>query len=239
MNVPLIAIDGPAGCGKSTVADALARELSGVMFSSGLIYRGATYAALEGGIDLQDPSALLKLLSREPLDVVRDGLELRVHVDGVDPGAALHSRRVTAEIHWLADDPEVRDRLLPLQRELIRRDFACAGPIVVEGRDIGTVVFPDATLKVFLTATVDERARRRVEQLRREQGDEVAFEDVRSEVEQRDRFDRERAVAPLLAADDARTVDTTGIDTEEVLRRILAGTEWERPADWRWKPGAR
>ena len=180
----MITIDGPAGCGKSTVAHAIAQMVEGIAFNTGLIYRAVTWLALERRIDLQQPTLVIDLLDRVPIALEEVGHEWRVRVGEERPTVALREARVTAEIHWIADSPELRARLLPLQR-----NWESTRIVVAEGRDLGTVVFPDAPVKVFLTASIEERARRRHAE---QQGRGVPFATVLSEVEQRDRFDRER-----------------------------------------------
>ncbi len=228
MTKRVLAIDGPAGCGKSTVARELARALDGVAFSSGTVYRAATLVALDAGTPLDQPRAILAELERHRLELVEAPGALGLLIDGVRRDAELHGTRVSREIHWIADDPSVRERLLPIQREARAMALAARGPVVAEGRDIGTVVFPDAEAKIFLTASVEERAQRRSAQLAEELRERVDPETVRRDVERRDRFDSARAVAPLAVAAGARVVDTTGKSVAEVVESILKGL----PEDW-------
>ncbi|MEE8142874.1 MAG: (d)CMP kinase [Planctomycetota bacterium] len=214
----IITIDGPAGCGKSTVACSLAKQLGGLAFSSGAIYRAVTYLALENGVDLEQPQQLVALIQSHKLCIEERGGELKVLIDGKDPGSALKSSRVTREIHWIADAPQVREALLPLQRAI-----GSPRPVIAEGRDLGTVVFPEARIKIFLTATVEERVRRRHQELRAKLGEEINFARVYEEVERRDRFDRERSEAPLKVPDGAMEVDTTGLSVSQVVAEIIDG----------------
>jgi len=224
----VVTIDGPAGCGKSTVVARLserlgARGVATVGFSTGLVYRGLTWCALERGIDLADARAVRALLGGVELRVVERRGELRVEVDGHDPGEALRTTRVTDAIHWIADDPEVRAALLPLQRALP------AGPVILsEGRDLGTVVYLDAAVKVYLTASLEERARRRHSEFRDRLGEEISLEEVQERIRRRDEHDSEREAAPLRPAEDAVVIDTTTLAPEAVVEEILA----EFPDDW-------
>lgn len=223
MDLQIATIDGSAGCGKSSVARELAACCGGRMFSSGRLYRAITWLALENGIEFPDRDRVLSLLVGNPLEIVADDSSFRVEVNGVDPGAVLYSTRVTGEIHHVSDDPEVRSAVLPLQRSLpVDRS------VFAEGRDMGTVVFPDAPVKFFLTASVEERARRRQREFRDSLGEEISVAEVREKLILRDKFDSEREVSPLKAAQDAELIDTTSLTVEEVVSKIM-----ERiPRDW-------
>ena len=230
--VRVVAIDGPAGAGKSSVVRRVAAELGGRAFSTGTIFRAVTWIGLESGILRagEDPTAadLERLgdeVEKHTIEIVDDGSELVVHVDGRAPGVILHSPEVSREIHWIADDAKLRDRILPLQRAVP------PGPVIlVEGRDIGSIVFPDARVKIFLTASVEERARRRHEELVQREGDNApTLADVERDVANRDEFDRNRDVAPLIQVDDAILVDTTGQSIDEVVSAIVDTV----PSDWR------
>jgi len=190
----LIAIDGPAGAGKSTVARAVARALGWTYLDSGAMYRAV---------------ALTRL--RERPFPERIDLGEHVYADGVDVTIDIRTPEVTAMASEVAADPDVRERLVEMQRELIAR-----GDWVAEGRDIGTVVAPDAEVKVFLTASPEERARRRARQEGR------IVDDVLAEQRERDARDEGRAHSPLKAADDAVDLDTTGLGIDEVVARIVA-----------------
>ena len=227
-SVRIITIDGPAGCGKSTVVrllqSALAeRSVDSVAFSSGLLYRGLTWSVLEEGIDPSERALVRAHVHAVDLRIVSRPGALRVELGGVDPGDALYSTRVTSSIHWIADDPEVRQQVLALQRALP------AGPVILaEGRDLGTVVYPDAPLKIFLTASLAERARRRHAEFRERLGEEISLVEVEERIRVRDEHDSTREVAPLRAAEDALTIDTTAIPPEEVVAQILAAL----PSAW-------
>jgi CMP/dCMP kinase len=203
----VIAIDGPAGAGKSTVARGLAGALGFTYLDSGAMYRAVALAAVRRGIDLDDPEALGKV-ARE-IDVSLDGEG--VHLDGEDVAGAIRAPDVSAAASRVSVHPPVREAIVDRQRALI-----VAGRYVAEGRDIGTVVSPDAPLKIFLTADASERARRRAA----ETGEPV--EGVLDAQAARDARDREREHAPLRPAEDALEIDTTGRGVDEVVEQIAA-----------------
>jgi cytidylate kinase len=219
----IVAIDGPAGSGKSTVARGVARRLGFTYLDSGALYRAVTFAALEAGADLDDGPALGELAAAAQVELhERDQEAVQVLLDGRDVTQQIRDPAVTGASSRVAAHPEVRAALLRKQRDLI-----AAGDYVVEGRDIGTVVAPDAPIKAFLTADPEERARRRAAELRR-RGLEAQAEDVRQAIEQRDRLDSTRSAAPLRAADDAVVIDTTGLDAAQVIDRVLELVERAR-----------
>jgi len=212
----IVAIDGPAGSGKSTVARGVARRLGFTYLDSGALYRAVTLAALAAGADLDDGLALGELAAAAQVELhERDQEAVQVLLDGRDVTEEIRDPAVTGASSRVAAHPDVRAALLRKQRDLI-----AAGDYVVEGRDIGTVVAPDAPIKAFLTADPQERARRRAAELRR-RGLEAQAEDVRQAIEQRDRLDSTRSAAPLRAADDAVVIDTTGLDAAQVIDRVL------------------
>jgi cytidylate kinase len=219
----IVAIDGPAGSGKSTVAREVARRLGFTYLDSGAMYRAVTLAALEDGADLDDGHALGALARRLAIELRRrDDDNAQVLVDGRDVSEAIRAPRVTGASSTVAAHPEVRSALLEKQRTLM-----ATGNYVVEGRDIGTVVAPDAPVKAFLTAEPEERARRRAAELER-RGLSIDREEVRAAIEQRDRLDSTRSAAPLRRADDAELIDTTGLDANQVADRVLALVERAR-----------
>lgn len=215
--VPVIAIDGPVGSGKGTVARLLARRLGWHCLDSGLLYRAAGLAALRRRIPLEDGPAIAALLRDLPIGIEEDGDgEPRVLVAGEDVGEALRLESTAQAASQVAALPEVRAALLQRQR-----DFRRPPGLVADGRDMGTVIFPDAPLKVFLTASVEERARRRQKQLS-EKGIEVTLSRLLHEIGERDERDRTRGAAPLRAAEDAWVLDSTALSVEEVVEAILA-----------------
>jgi cytidylate kinase len=217
------AIDGPAGSGKSTVARGLARRLGATYLDSGAMYRAVTLGALERGVDLDDGEALGRLAARAAIEVPERRYDnVQVLLDGRDVSDEIRTPAVTGASSQVAAHADVRKALLAKQRELI-----AVGDWVVEGRDIGTVVAPDAAIKVFLTADPAERARRRTAELRR-RGIEAEADEVHRAIEQRDRLDSTRSAAPLRAADDAITIDTTGLDADQVIERVAALAEQAR-----------
>ena len=212
----IIAIDGPAGSGKSTVARGVARRLGFTYLDSGAMYRAVTLLALEQGADLEDAGALGRLAAAASIELrERRHDYVQVILNGRDVSEEIREPRVTGASSTIAAHAAVRSALLEKQRALI-----AAGDHVVEGRDIGTVVAPDAELKVFLTADADERARRRTGELER-RGLVADAGEVKAAIEQRDELDSTRSAAPLRAADDAIQLDTTGLDAEQVIDRVV------------------
>jgi cytidylate kinase len=219
----IIAIDGPAGSGKSTVARGLARRLGFTYLDSGALYRAVTLVALESGADLDDGVALGSLAAATSIVLHdRQDANVMVLIDGRDVSDEIRSPEVTGASSTVAAHADVRAALLEKQRALI-----AAGNYVVEGRDIGTVVAPDAALKVFLTADPDERARRRAAELERK-GLQAAAADVKAAIEKRDRLDSTRSAAPLRAAEDAVSLDTTGLEADDVIERVFELVEGAR-----------
>jgi len=212
----IVAIDGPAGSGKSTVARGVARRLGFTYLDSGAMYRATTLNAMREGVPLDDGEALGRLARAASIELrERDHDYVQVLLDGEDVSEEIRSPRVTGASSQVAAHEQVRSALLEKQRELID-----SGDYVVEGRDIGTVVAPEAPVKAFLTADPAERARRRAAELER-RGLEAQADEVRSAIEQRDRLDSTRSAAPLRAAEDAVQIDTTGLSPEQVVDRIV------------------
>jgi cytidylate kinase len=203
----IVAIDGPAGAGKSTVGRAVAARLGLDYLDTGAMYRAITFAALRRGIDPSDHDDVVVLASE--VDMTLDGLS--VTVDGVDATVEIRGREVTAAVSAVAANPGVRAELVRRQRSWV----AAHGGGVVEGRDIGSVVFPDATLKLFVTASPRVRAERRVAEI----GGDVA--EVEASIIERDRKDSTRADSPLTETSDAVLVDTTELSIDEVVQRVI------------------
>lgn len=213
---PVIAVDGPAGAGKSTVARRLAQVLGLHYVDSGAMYRAVALKALESGVDLRDEDAVSALVDHIDLTLSGDADgTTRVWLDGRDVTDLIRTPEVHASVSLVAGYPAVRAAMSRRQREL-----AEPGGVVMDGRDIGTYVLPDADVKVFLVASLETRAKRRQAELSR-QGFHLTLDQLMREISQRDRLDRERPVAPLRRADDAFLVDTTALDVDEVVERIL------------------
>jgi cytidylate kinase len=222
----IVAIDGPAGSGKTTVARTLARRLGFGVLPSGETYRALAWAALRDGTAIDDPVALTELADRISIDVVPAGADTadrpRIRVDGQDVTEAIQAPAVANAASALSRFPAVRERLVALQRAVAER----LGDVVAEGRDMTTVVFADARVKVFLDAAPEERARRRHAELAARSGAaSPSLERVQADIASRDRQDTTRAAAPLTRARDARYLDTTGLSVGEVVDRIV---EWVR-----------
>lgn len=212
----IVAIDGPAGAGKSTVSKLLARRLGLSFVDTGALYRTVALSARRQGIAATDDLALGALLGRIRISFKATGEDNRVYLDGEDVSADIRTPEISLLASAVSARPVVRQGLLGLQRRL-----ALEAPVgaVLEGRDIGTVVFPDADLKFFLEANADVRARRRYEELF-QKGSESTLDAVLADQIKRDRDDSSRAVAPLKAAEDAVRVDTSGLPLSEVVQRL-------------------
>ncbi|HEM3642949.1 TPA: (d)CMP kinase [Streptococcus suis] len=210
-----IAIDGPASSGKSTVAKIIAKNFGYIYLDTGAMYRSATYLALTNGIEFTDQNRIVALLAQYPIRFGRDenGQQL-VFVGDEDVTLPIRDNQVTNNVSAVAALPLVREELVRLQQEI-----AQAGGIVMDGRDIGTVVLPQAELKIFLIASVEERALRRFKE-NTERGIETDLESLKQEIAARDYKDSHREVSPLKAADDAITFDTTGVSIEGVVKFI-------------------
>lgn len=210
-----IAIDGPASSGKSTVAKIIAKDLGYTYLDTGAMYRSATYLALTNGVEVTDQNRIVDLLAQYPIRFGRDenGQQL-VFVGEEDVTLPIRDNQVTNNVSAVASLPLVREELVRLQQEI-----AQASGIVMDGRDIGTVVLPQAELKIFLIASVEERALRRFKE-NTERGIETDLETLKEEIAARDYKDSNRAVSPLKAADDAITFDTTGVSIEGVVKFI-------------------
>ncbi len=210
----IIAIDGPVAAGKTTAARLLARRLSYCHIESGAMYRALAWKALKQGSDLSDPVALVNLLFQTTLELRPTAEGFVVLVDGEDITDVLRSPKMQAAASVLSVHASVREKLVEKQREL-----GAQGGVVMDGRDIGTVVFPDAAMKFYLTASLDERGRRRFRESSQELG---TIETTLEEVATRDRRDTERVASPLKPAPNAILIDTTLLGPEEVVRQMEA-----------------
>jgi cytidylate kinase len=211
----IIAIDGPVGSGKSTVARRVAEMLGYTHLDSGAMYRAVGLKALRAGVPLDSPERLSELAGAARIDLVpRDG-KLRVLLDGEDVTESIRTPEVSHAASVVAVVPGVRHPMVAEQRRAGER-----GGVVMEGRDIGSVVFPHADLKIFLDASPEVRASRRQRELQ-EKGERMEFDRVLAEVHQRDQRDRERKMSPLVRAEDAVTLDNTAMDAEETARVIV------------------
>ena len=208
-----IAIDGPASSGKSTVAKIIAKDFDIIYLDTGAMYRAATYVALSNDLD-DDFAQIIAILKENPISFGTSSEGQLVYVGEVDVTHAIRQNDVTNAVSKISAIPEIREYLVDAQREI-----ASHGGIVMDGRDIGTVVLPDAELKIFLVASVEERAERRYKE-NLAKGIETDYEQLKFEIAERDRKDSTREVSPLKQADDAILIDTTGMSIAAVVSKI-------------------
>jgi cytidylate kinase len=214
-----VAIDGPVASGKTTISQLLAATTGRLYLDTGAMYRSVAYLALKHGVDLDTEASLVAMLAHHTIAIVTDGAApagYRVLIDGRDVGGRLFDPDIASSVSTVAAFPAVRAELVERQRGI-----AAGGAVVMAGRDIGTVVLPDARHKFFLTASVDERARRRQAEFAA-RGLRAKFEDVRAQIAERDRLDSTRAASPLVAAPDAVVIDSTDLQPEDVVARMRA-----------------
>ncbi|GKX59173.1 (d)CMP kinase [Leminorella grimontii] len=214
--VPVITVDGPSGVGKGTLCQALAQKLGWHLLDSGAIYRVLALAALHHNVDLSCEEALVPLATHLDVRFVYQQSELQVVLEGETVTNEIRNERVGSAASQVAAFPRVREALLRRQRA-----FREAPGLIADGRDMGTIVFPDAPVKLFLDASAEERARRRMLQLQAK-GECVKFDRLLSEIQERDARDRNRTVAPLVPAADALMLDSTHMGIEEVIQHALA-----------------
>lgn len=207
----IIAVDGPAGSGKSTISKIVARELGFTYLDTGAMYRMVTYAVLKRKTDLDNKEEVLNLLETIKLDINKD----KFFLDGEDVSDVIREVEVTNNVSKVASLKEVRDKLVHMQR-----DISEGKKVILDGRDIGTVVFPNANLKIFLVASPEERAKRRVKEFI-EKGIDTSYETVLEEIKTRDFMDSTRKESPLTQAKDAKLIDTSFMNIEEVSSTII------------------
>jgi cytidylate kinase len=216
MKLIIVAIDGPSGAGKSTVGKMLARALGALYIDTGAMYRAVAFLALEAGLNASETKAIADLAMRSHIALVGDPESLRVSVNGRDITDAIRTEDVTSASSVISAIPEVRRVLVQRQREM-----GTQGSVVMDGRDIGTVVFPEADFKFFLTARPEKRALRRFEE-ELERKRRVTYEETLADINTRDQRDSTRADSPLTAASDAIIIDSTDLTLNEVFERMLA-----------------
>jgi cytidylate kinase len=212
----VVTIDGPAGVGKSSVSNAVAERLGAAFLDTGAMYRAVTFAAIETSVDLTDESALLDVLDKKnfSFDIAEGGMA--VTIDGVDVSDAIRDPGITANVRYIASAVKIREKLVQMQRAFA----ADHAKIVTEGRDQGTVAFADAKFKFFLTADVEERAKRRMLQLEAA-GKKADVNELIENIKKRDAGDEQRKTGALKAAKDAVIVDTTGLSFEQVVGKLI------------------
>jgi len=208
---PAVTIDGPAGSGKSTIARKVAERLGFTYLDTGALYRAAALAVDEAGVDPADGDACAQAARRAGIELERG----RVSIHGRDVTQAIRSHHISSLSSQIAVHPQVREALLSLQRS-----FREKSPLVAEGRDTGSVVFPDAEVKIYIDASAEERARRRHEELV-SKGFDIPYEKVLSDLKERDQRDASRGVAPLVVPEHAAVVDTTHLEIDEVISRVM------------------
>lgn len=228
MKPSIITIDGPAASGKSTIGELLARRLGYLYFDTGAMYRAVTWVALARAVPVEDEAAVTALARCLHIDVlpatVDDGRQYTVLANGEDVTWAIRTPQVDARVSVVSAYPGVREAMVQQQRRIARQ----ARGVIMVGRDIGSVVLPNADLKLYLDATAEERARRRWRELRA-RGEEVEYEEVLAMMRRRDEIDSHRAVSPLRVPEGALVIDTTNLSVEEVLARILQHLEAADP----------
>lgn len=218
----IIAIDGFSSCGKSTLAKTLAKQLGFTFIDTGAMYRAVTLYLIENEVDFQDINALKQALENIEIEIKSQGEENHFFLNGKDVSEAIREMYVSEKVSEVSALPEVRETLVRQQQKM-----GAEGKVVMDGRDIGTVVFPDAHLKIFMTASPEVRAQRRYEELRGK-GEEVTLEEVRQNLNHRDRIDTTRTVSPLKQAEDAVLLDNSHLNREEQLDFVLKLVESSR-----------
>lgn len=213
--IPVITVDGPSGAGKGTLCMQLADKLGFNLLDSGAIYRVLALAAIHHGVDIESEDALVLLAAHLDVQFLAEGELVKVVLEGEDVSRELRKEETGMAASKIAALPRVREALLRRQRA-----FAEGDGLVADGRDMGTVVFPQASVKIFLDASAEERAQRRLKQLQ-DKGVDAKFDDLLSEIQERDERDRNRPVAPLRPAEDALLLDSTSMSIDEVVAQAL------------------
>jgi cytidylate kinase len=232
----IVTIDGPAASGKSTVARLLAEKLDASFLDTGAMYRAVTLAAMQAGINMSDEDELLNVLDNRKFQFVAKKTKMTVSIDSTDVTERIRQPDVTTNAKHIADAPKIREKLVEMQRQFATEE----NKIVTEGRDQGTVAFPEADIKFYLTAQASERAKRRAKDEGRTTKEEI--EQIQKDIEERDKSDQNRAVGPMKPADDAIVIDTTDLTAEEVVEKLVEYIEsrtirqpkmiWFRIARW-------
>jgi cytidylate kinase len=222
VRTPVIAVDGPAGSGKSSVCRGVADRLGLRYLDTGAMYRAMTWAMLDARVDVDDPEAVASAAAAVSIISGTEPLDPTIHVGATNVAGPIRGDEVTAAVSAVSAVPAVRERLVAIQRDEVAAALAAGSGIVVEGRDITTVVLPDADLKVFITADPEERARRRAAQDVDLGKDEVDVEDTQTALLERDAKDSGRAASPLAIAPDAVVIDTTTMSLDEVVGHVCA-----------------
>lgn len=212
----IITIDGPAGSGKSTAAKLLAEKIGAAFLDTGAMYRAVTLAAMQNQLDLSDVETIEKLIDRTDFKFEISNNQMTVKINNKDATEQIREPKVTENVHFVASQPSLRSRLVRMQQDFAKNHQK----IVTEGRDQGTVVFPDAKFKFFLTAQSSERTKRRAEELTRK-GIKVNMAKLHKEIENRDASDKNRDAGPLIPAQDAIIIDNTNFTSEQTLNEIL------------------
>ena len=224
----IIAIDGPSGAGKSTLGRMIARELNLLYIDTGAMYRAAALAVMEAGVSTNDAAAVAEVAARANIKLAGNPDSLQIMLGGRDISRAIRTEEVGHTASVISVIPEVRRTLVERQREIGRH-----GGVVLDGRDIGTVVFPDADIKFYLTAAPEERAHRRYEEERVKERN-ITFEETLMDINTRDRRDSTRADSPLAIAEDAIVIDSTELSIEEVFERMIDAIRERQAADFRF-----
>lgn len=211
-----IAIDGPAGAGKSTIAKRAAKELSFIYVDTGAMYRSIALGLLRGDVDIEDTQALEKALEQIEVSIGYENHEQQVFLNQENVSGLIRTEEVSRMASAASAKPQVRAKLTELQRSLARRE-----DVLMDGRDIGTMILPDAQLKIYLTASVHTRALRRYKELI-ERGEDCSLEDIEKDIEERDYRDMHRETAPLCQAEDAVLIDSSEMTIDEVVERIIS-----------------